>query len=389
MILSAAYPPGAAAAAQNPLPTTFIFVTEMDADSELAHVAAQRVLAQEFGLYFTGQAAVHAKVSSDRVESLKHRLGERDPGLFKGLRGLRPPSQAAHSAFLKGRIETQGRRFQHFTTDPTVRVDAARIRAFLDQFPEALVEPMLAAIETIHWLDRPTLGRQFAEQLLSDAPPEAIFAPLTSEYGKSAAHLPYFLADHPSQPMIADLQHALTMGRPIVVFDDVLISGVQSRRVVDTWFGQGDHPAAPALSEAGQASLATNAHAFNFAYAWRPGLEGLTTALTSHQVGATVEALRTDETEKPLDAAGAASDELRAYLREVGYELLWSTKGSRSEEPWAKQRCEESSLGYGNDERLVVLEYNTPTGTVTSLWKDGVFDGAQWLPLFPRRQTST
>jgi hypothetical protein len=79
-------------------------------------------------------------------------------------------------------------------------------------------------------------------------------------------------------------------------------------------------------------------------------------------------------------------DELREFLREVGKSLLLSTKGEREHHPWTSKKCEESALGYNNDERLVVVEYNTPTGTITPIWSGGSYRNAPWLPLFPRRQ---
>lgn len=388
VILGPSYPPGAAAAVQNPLPTTFIFVTEANADSAIAHLAAQRVLAREFGLYFTARAAVRAKVSSERVEALKHELQASDPDAFKGLRGLRPPSLAAHGAYLAARIDGQARRFQHFTNDTGVRVDAERIRTFLDQFGEDLVEPMLCVIEAIHWLDRPTLGKGFAERLIADGGDGALFVPLTTEYGKSANHLPYFLSDHPGNVRIVRLDEALAEEGPIVIFDDVLISGVQAKRVVDTWFGDDDLKSAQALNDEQRKALLHRSPLFRFAYAWTVGLDALRTELHKRGVSGSVEALRTDETPQPLDAAGPAAEGLRSFLSEVGYAVLKSTKGSRGSAPWTDERCTDSALGYGNDERLVVLEYNTPTGSITALWKDGVFDGARWLPLFPRRETS-
>lgn len=386
--IASAYPPGAAAATQNPLPTTFVFVTGKDVDLALCHVAVQRVLAEKFALYFTTRSADYAKVPSDRVEALKRQLETAEPEIFRGLRGLRPRSRAAHSADLDARIAVQARRFQHFTNDTEVRVDGDRIRTFLDQFPEPLVAPMLTVLERIEFLDRATLGRGFAERLITDAPDGAVFAPLTSEYGKSAGHLPYFLADHPQRPEILELDAALERDAPLVIFDDVLISGVQSGRIVATWFGDGDHPSAPVLTEEHRERLRARNPAFRFAYAWAPGLEALSAELEKYGLGGDVSALRLDEAEKPIDAIGAEADELRKALTEIGYQVLRSTKGARAENPWTEERLRDSALGYNNDERLVVMEYNTPTGTITALWKGGVFDGAQWLPLFPRRQTS-
>ena len=49
---------------------------------------------------------------------------------------------------------------------------------------------------------------------------------------------------------------------------------------------------------------------------------------------------------------------------------------------WAEKRA----LGYGNDAFLVLFPNNTPSATLTCLWKRGTVDGIPWMPLFPRRQ---
>ena len=91
-----------------------------------------------------------------------------------------------------------------------------------------------------------------------------------------------------------------------------------------------------------------------------------------------------EERGKPLTDL-APSSSLVDFLREVGRDVLQSTKGEENAGKWTEERCTEYALGYGDDQQIVVLFYNTPTGTITALWKSGRFRGAPWLPLFPRR----
>jgi hypothetical protein len=46
---------------------------------------------------------------------------------------------------------------------------------------------------------------------------------------------------------------------------------------------------------------------------------------------------------------------------------------------------EERKLGYGNRGKLLVTAFNTPTVTLSALWKSGEVDGEDWNALFPRR----
>ena len=76
---------------------------------------------------------------------------------------------------------------------------------------------------------------------------------------------------------------------------------------------------------------------------------------------------------------------VRQFLDRVGYQLLLSTKHVRDPQEWPNARCQASALGYSKLEQLVVFAYNTPTATLTPLWKEGHFRATDWLPLFPRR----
>lgn len=44
------------------------------------------------------------------------------------------------------------------------------------------------------------------------------------------------------------------------------------------------------------------------------------------------------------------------------------------------------SLGYGDEQKLIVLLHNVPTTTLPIFWKEGFYKGKRWFPLFPRRE---
>jgi hypothetical protein len=90
--------------------------------------------------------------------------------------------------------------------------------------------------------------------------------------------------------------------------------------------------------------------------------------------------------ESPLyskDVVGDAGPKLVEYLKDVGFQLLNRRVGKGKK--WTKALCRRRALGYGGDAQMVVLSYNTPTGTVTALWEHGEYQGLPWKPLFPRR----
>jgi hypothetical protein len=68
--------------------------------------------------------------------------------------------------------------------------------------------------------------------------------------------------------------------------------------------------------------------------------------------------------------------EARDIFSKIGKQLLTGMG-------YTAERLEQSSLGFGNDQRLIVYQYNVPKSTVTALWKSGEVDGRIWEPLFP------
>lgn len=86
--------------------------------------------------------------------------------------------------------------------------------------------------------------------------------------------------------------------------------------------------------------------------------------------------------ESILAKDGFDQDHLRQF-REASDHI---GRGLLSEDGRSPEWVEEKTFGYGNTGSLVVTSYNTPTVTLTSLWKDGIVDGVPWRPLLPRRK---
>lgn len=380
------YAPTAAAETYEPLHIAWVFAEDTQDRLTLIFIACEFALADELGIALNRNAADYAKIDWDKVEEKKRAAELADPAVFARHGFLRPASEFADSSEAAETIDPQAGRFHKFSTDRAVHVDARRIRKFLDQFPEALVPSMLAVLRRIEFLDRQAFSG-FAAYLENVAPDGAVLVPLTSAFGKSADHLPYFFADQELKCEILSLKDALDRDAPIVIYDDVLLSGTQSEKILRTWFGQRRHISSIMLNEPQLARLRDQLSSFQFGWAWEPGIEHLRTV--AGEVGLTqeVHALRKETTgDSPL--AGLPDEqELRDFLATVGESLLLTTRGQQPTDPWDQERCRANALGYGNSERLVVTEYNTPAGTFTALWKRGAYRQTEWLPLFPRRRS--
>ncbi|MGH2911400.1 MAG: phosphoribosyltransferase-like protein [Solirubrobacteraceae bacterium] len=384
------FPAEAAAFAQSPSATTFVYTTDRRDDiREVVFMATEFELASRYGLIFGRAAADHAKLSYLAVEEHKRRLIEVNHSLYENNARLRPRAGALLPEAMTERLAALAHKLHQYHSDAEIRVTKDHVYAFLDQFPENLVIPALEMLERIKFIDRTKLGRGFLEFLDRDAPADAVLVPLTSDYAKSAAHITYYFPDGGLNRPILPLRQALQTDSPLVVFDDVLISGTQAVDTIRTWFGDDaylDEDLGEPLSGTDRERLQGRPFVFRFAYAYAPGIARLKETTAHYSLGGDVAALECETEQRPLDGIEVGNaDELREYLRKVGKELLRSTKGSEDPKRWPAKKCAERALGYGNDEQLVVLPYNTPTGTITALWKSGRFGRVPWLPLVPRR----
>ncbi|MCY2987113.1 MAG: HD domain-containing protein [Planctomycetota bacterium] len=386
------FPADAAAFAHNPRAISYIYVGGTDQRGrELVFLATEMLIATAFGLGLGRLAADHAKIDWQRVERLKRLAEAATADLFNDCRFIRPRSYLPQTPEGVLRIEQLTNRFAHYNIGTAILVNAERIRAFLDQFPEKLVEPMLRVLEKLVFLDRTELGKQFAAAIYEAMPGGGVCVPLSKELHKSAAHLSYFLADHVGQPRPVTLDQALTQGGPITFFDDCLLSGKQGRTIIQTWFGQPkdlDEDLADELNEQQRETLRNRKPRFRFLRATTVGLQSLRQLTQEVGLGSDVSAVTTvSPAPKPLDEIldHVVANELREFLAAIGTHLLRTTRGEEQPDKWTPERCAEYALGYGGLEQLLVLAYNTPTGTLTPLWKGGRVGGMPWFPLFPRR----
>ena len=72
-------------------------------------------------------------------------------------------------------------------------------------------------------------------------------------------------------------------------------------------------------------------------------------------------------------------------LKDIGLELLHVNEPS-----WDFSKKTKRCLGYGNDARIIVTDFNVPTNTITCLWMSGSITykekNIEWKALFPRRK---
>lgn len=85
-----------------------------------------------------------------------------------------------------------------------------------------------------------------------------------------------------------------------------------------------------------------------------------------------------------------SDDEQREYvknlLERVGFEIMDSTKKAdgKYKDGWNSERVKNAALGYNDSQQTVFLMSSVPTYTITAFWKEGIYNGFKWKPLFRR-----
>ena len=186
---------------------------------------------------------------------------------------------------------------------------------------------------------------------------------------------------------IQSLEGALAGDTPVIFTDDIIGSGGQAIDIFETWLGEPRtgtlHEERDALSEHLQSRLRGRQIALVVAAGLPDGVARVRERLTALGLNATI---RADQHQLPrafgssIFSSAAQEEQFKRRCGEIGRALLLDG-APEHDEAWVAQRA----LGYGNDALLVIFPYNTPTQSLTCLWKAGKVDGVSWMPLFPRR----
>ena len=170
---------------------------------------------------------------------------------------------------------------------------------------------------------------------------------------------------------------------PLMFVEDFIGSGQQSVSILEAWLGE-----APTtrLREDRESLSEAAANQFRQAATHPYSQRGLPTvsdcSTRCSELGLSAEVFVASEN-APRAFAGERGDRrerLRELCAEIGHALLLDADAGHDDE-WVKDKA----LGYGDNGFLVLFGYNTPTQTLTCIWKDGEFRELPWMPLFPRR----
>jgi hypothetical protein len=363
------------------------------------YLAAERIVRLEYQVRVPSSMIGSSKQDKEVIEGLRRDLS--DKGYYAGVPyDLRPEPFRLTRGDVPAVLRDVTRAVSGYnppmdTPDgEPLRVDERRIRDWIRQFDDtSFVEPAMVMLRQLRLIGRRETGaavhRYMTDHLEFNG---ASLTALGSPRDSSAINV-YWAHDAATAFGLRGryLDAAITEDRPIVFIDDFIGTGWQASSIVANWFGQ----APPVdLKEERSEELAVKLQelfrakeriVFLFVSGMEAGADFLRKTIAQVGLNATVH-IDTPANALPrafgtgLYSSPAIEETFKKRCHQIGLELLLEPARGHDKD-WAEARA----LGYGNDAFLVLFPNNTPTATLTCLWKAGKVEGIPWMPLFPRR----
>lgn len=387
----------------------YVFAAEEDVLPTF--LATRAVLADDYGQTYDSSCYAATKLDLGDIRSAEELLKK------KGLLGAIKEDQLAESHILSHkaqrletflrtawpRLEALSIRFNRYQAPQSLPISPQRLAAFLRQTGELhLARPALRMLEAVEFKDRDYFAKAL-DRLLRDAKshgPLDLVSPLGGS-GDSSSLLLYLMADVSTdvRQKVQGIELALEAApKCLLLWDEFCGLGSHARTTLAQWLGvTGDSEDAlldedlvPKLSDQRAGLFRQTRILIGFAMGTKTGINSIRAFCKKYGISnvTCMEPLELVQEEDELFTSKSKiladqteREALRDFLSGIGKKLLLPNV-SRATKPWAMDVLENRVLGYGNWAKLLVFYYNTPTASVTALWKSG--DG--WSALFPRRQ---
>lgn len=362
--------------------------------SALVHLATEVVFRVDRGVHVTSAMHSYAKAGTEDTEGLRLELLR--AGYYEDLpRDLRPLPEFLRMAGTTQRIRAAAMELAGYMGPVRGQeperlrggsINEGRIRDWVAQFDDP--ELALVLVEKTHLISRADIGNAIRAFLSShgDQFLRPAFVPIGQAKDGSTI-LTYFSGDIAEEfdASVLSLPEALSSGRPLIFVDDFIGRGSSITSVFQALFGVADtedldETRPPPLADDILELLRSRPLGIVTAAGTPAGREHIVGKLTELGLHPLVQSLM-DVGQVPTvsTALSSFSSErvaaFREVLRETGATLI------NDADP---DKTASRSLGYGNEGLLLISPFNTPTMTVTALWREGT-DAFTWRTLFPRR----
>jgi HD superfamily phosphohydrolase len=350
------------------------------------YLAMEKLVRLRFGVRSPTSMLPYAKQRADVVMAAKRTLAQ--AGFYDDAPyDIRPVPAEFEASDFPGRLTKVRTALEHYEgpvyeaqeQKRSTIMSTERIEAFVQQFGAEHANHALEMLERLRVVGRDQLVKAVRSFLLTHEGEYASAVPL-GEAKDSSAVTTYYAGDI-ADLTIRSLGDALRRGDGILFAEDFVGTGAQTISMFESLLGA---PLSTALNEEREDPLPSELQelfrsrrlGIVYASGSRAGADAVEEATS--RLGLNLEVHLHEELAPTAEfTAGSAFQE---RCQGIGEQLL-ADGDPAHDEKWVSER----SLGYGNQGYLVVFPYNTPTQTLTCLWKEGSVDGIEWVPLVPRR----
>ena len=372
----------------------YIFVP--DSISPFVFLAAEKLIRHEYGVRIPTSMLSYAKQDVDTIAELRKQLD--DKKYYRASpHDLRPLPGRLGKADIRPRLEAVKEKLGAYSgidPDGKLKFNASRIEDWLRQFEaDDLIESALNLVEKVKLIGRKEVVAALKEFLDSNKQYHGAFLCPLGTPKDSSGIATYYAGDIAKtyDLRITTLEDAIgySSTAPIVFVDDFIGRGSQAISIIENNLGipqsvdlkeDRGKPLDNVLIE----NLKKRPLAFVFSAGSHAGKANLEKRASEIGLNVKVSVHLTEENLPQVFGSGKmvqTESDFRRKCEDIGKSLLVDgTPGHDAD--WATDKL----LGYGNNAFLVIFPYNTPTQTLTCLWKEGSVDGRQWTPLFPRRK---
>lgn len=380
---------------------------------EIAYLALQKVLYEDYRVVLTERAAIYSKVSNKEIRKRQNYLWRKNY-YNKTMELISEILLEKHQADI---IEL-AKRFQTYEGKDGTTIDKKKIKAYLKQYmlcefsdykeAQLLLDGMVKMLRKALFINRRVFD-DVIRKLLAEIREEtkSLYICPLGGVKDSAKHMTYYFNDLKNEvnPMRikSSLQEVLKekqANKVVVFFDDGAYSGKQVVSIFQEYMGiyaaqretQEHHVDVLTIEE--QEILKKQKVILVYICFNRQNEGYILDELQKLGIENVEIKFGFDMTEKIFSDASEVFVDIRQkqvvqkYLGEIGGEILTiakSDKAGKLKENWPEERVDNSKLGYNDAQQLVILKSNVPTYTVTPIWLDGGrYKGKDWMPLFDR-----
>jgi deoxynucleoside triphosphate triphosphohydrolase SAMHD1 len=349
------------------------------------YLAMERLARIEYGVRSPAAMIPYAKHDPQALDRAKRKL--ENAGFYSGTPfDIRPEPPRFSMADFPSRLEAmrlvlstyQGPVYEAQEKKRSTIMSEGRIRSFVRQFGLEHAEEALSLLQRLRIIGRPELIAAVRSYLSGTDKLFSSAVPLGE--AKDSSSVTTYEAGDIDVLKVRGLRSALGHEGSILFAEDFVGTGNQTISLLENLLGV--EPTVDLHEEREDALppdvrdlLMSRQLAIVFSCGRREGAEAVKAAGQRLNLNLDVY-LHEAASPSALDA----SAEFLERCREIGRQLL-EDDDPNHDAAWVEERI----LGYGNQAFLIAFPYNTPTQALTCLWKAGVVDGVEWVPLLPRR----